>query len=122
MSLPKEANVSYTIGEMSKKTGLSIHTLRYYEKEGIVPPPCRDDSGIRLYNNKDVEAVKFVRCLRAMGMSIADIKRLAQKSTSIKKRLEMLEQQKEKVKLQLAQLTEYQTMIDRKITIYNEML
>jgi DNA-binding transcriptional MerR regulator len=117
----EELAVSYTIGQVSDLTGLSIHTLRYYEKEGILPSVTRNESGMRIYVAKDMEALEFIACLRAIGMTISDIKHFVQESTTIDQRLIILEKQKENVIAQVNQLISYQTMINRKIDIYMEM-
>nr|WP_275983403.1 MerR family transcriptional regulator [Paenibacillus hamazuiensis] len=113
--------VYYTIGQVADLTGLSIHTLRYYEKEGIMPAVTRNESGIRMYSSKDIEALEFIGCLRATGMSISDIKHFVQGSTSIDQRLVMLQKQKDNVTAQIDRLLSFQAMIDRKIDIYSSM-
>lgn len=67
--------MGYSIGEMSERTGLSAHTLRYYEKEGLLFDVGRKPSGLREYTDKDLEMVEVVRCLKGAGMGIAEIKR-----------------------------------------------
>ncbi|AFC29557.1 hypothetical protein PM3016_2677 [Paenibacillus mucilaginosus 3016] len=113
--------MSYTIGQVAERTGLSIHTLRYYEKEGILPSVMRSESGMRSYVDKDLEALEFISCLRALGMSISDIKHFVQESTSIDLRLGILERQNENVTSQINQLFAYQAMIHRKIDLYRNM-
>ncbi|MBU8788165.1 MULTISPECIES: MerR family transcriptional regulator [Bacillus] len=113
--------MSYTIGQVSEQTGLSIHALRYYEKEGIMPAVNRNENGIRLYESKDIEALEFITCLRATGMKISDIKEFVKDTTTIDERIGMLEKQQENVKAQIDQLVAYQAMIYRKIDIYNKM-
>ncbi|MCZ8521379.1 MULTISPECIES: MerR family transcriptional regulator [Paenibacillus] len=113
--------MSYTIGQVAELTGLSIHTLRYYEKEGILPSVMRSSSGMRSYVEKDLEALEFIGCLRAIGMTIADIKHFVQESTTIDQRLLVLEKQKETVNAQINQLVSYQSMIHRKIALYMNM-
>ncbi|UUZ82904.1 MerR family transcriptional regulator [Paenibacillus sp. P26] len=109
-----------TIGEAAERTGVSIYTLRYYEKEGILPAVTRNESGIRMYETKDIEAVELIGCLRAIGMTISDIKQFVQEHT-VEQRLAVLERQKEIVQSQMDQLAKYQAMIDRKITLYRSM-
>ncbi len=65
--------MSYNIGEISKQFNLSIHTLRYYEKEGILNIN-RSKSGIRKYEQSDIAAIKIIECLKTSGMSLKDIK------------------------------------------------
>ncbi|KEQ23173.1 MerR family transcriptional regulator [Paenibacillus tyrfis] len=113
--------MSYTIGQVSEQTGLSIHTLRYYEKEGIMPLVNRNESGIRLYERKDIEMLEFICCLRETGMSISDIKEFVQGNKTIDQRIFLLEKQGENVKSQIDRLMSYQAMIDRKIDLYKAM-
>ncbi|WP_237712751.1 MerR family transcriptional regulator [Paenibacillus elgii] len=113
--------MSYTIGQVSEQTGLSIHTLRYYEKEGIMPIVNRNESGIRLYERKDIEMLEFICCLRATGMSISDIKDFVQGNKTIDQRICLLEKQGENVKSQIDRLMSYQAMIHRKIDLYKAM-
>ena len=63
----------YTIGQVSKKFGLPISTLRYYDKEGLFPNMQRI-SGIRKFDEKEIEALRIIECLKKSGMEIKDIK------------------------------------------------
>lgn len=67
--------MSYSnIGEVSKVTKLSIDTLRYYEKEELIDIE-RGTNKIRKYSNDDIESIKFIKCLKSMGMEIKEIKK-----------------------------------------------
>lgn len=118
--------MSYSIGQVSDQTGLSIYTLRYYEKEGIIPYVNRNDSGIRMYETEDVELLKFVCCLRTTGMAVSDIKEfvrlIIEGNETIDQRIVMLEKQNEHLKSQVDQLVSYQDMINQKISFYSDML
>jgi DNA-binding transcriptional MerR regulator len=59
-----------TITETAKKYGLTIDTLRYYERIGLIPPVTRNKNGIRVYGEGDCNAVDFVKCMRAAGMPV----------------------------------------------------
>ncbi|PLR80724.1 MerR family transcriptional regulator [Bacillus sp. V33-4] len=115
--------MSYTIGQVAEETGLSIHTLRFYEKEGILPPVKRNESSRRVYDSADIEWLKFACCLRDTGMTIAEMKRFAQLTIqgdeTIKERIKLLLEQKERINSQIDQLTNYQSMIDYKIKFYS---
>ena len=63
----------YSIQEISKKTGLSAHTLRYYEKEGLISGVERSPGGIRQYDEEDLEAIWLICCLKNTGMSLREI-------------------------------------------------
>jgi len=63
----------YKIGEVTKQTGLSADTLRYYEKFGLIPNISRNESGIRLFNDKDISRLKFIQRAQKMDFSLAEI-------------------------------------------------
>lgn len=64
------------IGELAKKAGVSIDTVRYYEREGVLPIPRRRDSGYRRYDAEDLTRLQFVRRAKALGFSLHDIAEL----------------------------------------------
>lgn len=64
------------ISELSKKTGLSTHTLRFYEKHGLINASHRSDTGYRFYDEADVRRAEFVRTARNIGFSLDDIAQL----------------------------------------------
>jgi DNA-binding transcriptional MerR regulator len=116
--------MTYTIGQVAEETGLSIHTLRYYEKEGILPVVKRNESGMRVYEKADIEWLKFACCLRETGMTIAEMKDFArltlQGDETIDERMNRLHKQKARVKAQVDQLVSYMSMIDHKLEFYSE--
>lgn len=67
--------MGYTIKEVSEKFGVTPYTLRYYEKEGLIPSVHRGDNGHRLYTDTDLEWIQIVCCMRSTGMSIEYIKK-----------------------------------------------
>ena len=79
------------IGEAAKASGVNAKLIRHYESIGIIPKAVRSDSGYRVYSESDVHILAFVRRARALGFSMADIKRLlglwrnrARKSSEVK--------------------------------------
>ena len=64
------------IGELSKVSGASIQTIRYYEREGLVSAPERTEGNFRFYNSKSIKELEFVKHCRSLDISLADIKRL----------------------------------------------
>lgn len=62
------------IGLISKETGLGIHAIRYYEKQGLIKKPIKDTSGHRQYSAQDVELLNWVSCMKNSGMSLTKIK------------------------------------------------
>jgi DNA-binding transcriptional MerR regulator len=87
------------------KTGLSIHTLRYYEQAGLLTPVERAPNGHREYTDDDVYRILFVTRLHASGMPIADIRRY----------VELAQQGDETILERLELLEEHRVSIDRKI-------
>ena len=66
--------VSYSIGDMSRETGLSVSTLRYYEKLGLLAPVPRSAGNIRQYGEADLERLRMLECLKNTGMALKDIR------------------------------------------------
>jgi DNA-binding transcriptional MerR regulator len=62
------------IGELARATGLNTRTIRFYEQEGLLPDPCRTPSGYRMYGEKDVERLEFVRKAKRLGLSLEEIR------------------------------------------------
>jgi len=61
------------ISQLAKKSGLSAHTLRYYEKHGLISASVRNEAGYRLYSEADIRRVEFVKTARSVGFSLGDI-------------------------------------------------
>ena len=66
----------YAIGEASRQSGVPIETIRYYEREGIVPKPERASNGRRVYSDQEIGRLRFIRRCRDLGFQIADAKTL----------------------------------------------
>ncbi len=100
----------YTIGEMAKKLNMAPSTLRYYDKEGLLPFVERSSSGIRMFSDKDLEWLSFIECLKKTGMSIKDIKTFIEwcmeGDSTIEQRLALIKRQQEAILLQMAQMKE----------------
>ncbi|MDA1371010.1 MAG: helix-turn-helix domain-containing protein [Proteobacteria bacterium] len=67
---------SISIGILSAKTGVHIETIRYYEREHILPEPVRTESGRRIYNNEDIRRLNFIHKCRNLGFSLKEISSL----------------------------------------------
>lgn len=100
----------YTVGEMAKRLGVAPSTLRYYDKEGLLPFLERSGGGMRMFKEADFEWLKIIDCLKKTGMQLVDIKRYIemamQGDETIDERLELIVKQKEAVKRQLDELNE----------------
>jgi hypothetical protein len=71
----ENVHMTYTVGQMAKMLGLAGSTLRYYDKEGLLPFVERSSGGIRMFREKDYEWLQIIECLKKAGMSIKDIKK-----------------------------------------------
>jgi MerR family copper efflux transcriptional regulator len=65
-----------TIGAVARGAGVGVDTIRYYEREGLLPPPRRRGSGYRDYDHEAVERLKFIRRAKALGFALEDIREL----------------------------------------------
>lgn len=114
-----------TIGELTKRTGIGEHTLRFYEKKGLIRVP-RDGQGRRFYTEKDIEWVRFIKRLKDTGMLLKDIKIYAdlryEGDHTAARRLEILRKHREYVEEQRRKWDEYLENLDAKIDIYEEMI
>ncbi len=66
--------IGYTIKRVSELTGLSVPTLRYYDKEGLLPDLQRKESGYRIFSEQDLEAIELIECFKQSGLTIKEIK------------------------------------------------
>lgn len=111
-----------TIGEVAEATGLSIHTLRYYERAGLLPSVHRNAGGHRRYTQRDVDVLFFLNRLRLTGMPIHRCRRYAeltrQGPETIADRRAMLEEHRREVCDQIAQLERNLGVLDYKIGLY----
>ena len=116
----------YSIQEVSNKTGLTAHTLRYYEKEGLISGVERSQGGFRQYTDEDLERLGLICCLKNTGMSIQEIARFVQLTHegdhTLEERVELLRAHREQV---LARMTEMQKHLDKvtwKLNFFTEKL
>ena len=114
----------YTIGEVSEMFNLPIPTLRYYDKEGLLNDLERDKSGIRKFNDKTLEALRIIECLKKSGMQIKDIKQFmhwcAMGDKTLNKRKEMFETQKANIEKQMKDLQKVLDMVKYKCWYYSK--
>lgn len=112
----------YTIGKVAKKLNISAHTLRYYDKEGLLPFVERNHNGIRIFKDSDFEWLTTIECLKKTGMSIKDIKHFIDLcmagDATIEQRLQLMQQQRQTVLLQIEQMQEILHKLDYKCWYY----
>ncbi len=112
----------YTVGEMAKKIGLAPSTLRYYDKEGLLPFVERSSSAIRMFKDADFEWLQVIECLKKTGMQLCNIKRFVemamQGDETIDERLFLIKKQQQAVKEQIDALNETLKTLEFKTWYY----
>lgn len=114
-----------TIAQASERSGLSAHTLRYYERIGLIHPVGRGTNGHRRYGRDDMEWLALLTKLRTTGMPIRQMVEYAElvragPQTAARRR-SMLEAHRAAIRVQMAELEETAGVLDRKIATYQEM-
>ncbi len=113
------------IGELAHQSGLSIDTLRYYEKIGLIPDTPRDNGGRRVYHPQIKDWIEFLQKLRTTGMGVKDMARYAALReigpSTARERREMLAKQRQIVVKKIAELSSCKDLLDYKVNLYKEM-
>lgn len=115
----------YTVGEMAKILGVPPSTLRYYDKEGLLPFVERSSGGIRMFTEKDHEWLKVIKCLKQSGLSIKDIRTFIDMAMqgdeeSLKKRLALFQARRDAVKKQMDDMQETLKLLEFKCWYYEQ--
>lgn len=117
-----EGQDRYTISEVAASTGLSAHTLRWYERIGLMPHVDRSHTGQRRFTNADLDWLAFVGKLRLTGMPVADMVRYAELvregEHTFEARKELLEATRRDVRTRIAELQDTLAVLDYKIDLY----
>jgi DNA-binding transcriptional MerR regulator len=106
-----------TIAEATEVSGLTAHTLRYYERAGLLEPR-RASNGHRRFTDDDLQRVHFVQKLRATGMPIRDVRRYF--AAEPEQRLQILQEHRRRVVSDIEELTGALELIDYKIDLYRK--
>ena len=116
----------YSIQDVSDRTGLSPHTLRYYEKEGLLSPVSRTPGGFRQYTDEDLEALGLICCLKNTGMSLQEITRFVrltrQGDETLRERVELLREHRESVIQRMNEMQKYLDKVTWKLNFFSEKL
>lgn len=117
--------MEYSIGEFSRKTGIGIHTLRYYEHEGLLLP-ARTAANRRQYSERDVTWASFILRLKETGMPIREIRRYAalraEGDDTLSARMEMLTEHRANLAAEVEKLHAHMEALDAKIAFYCEAI
>ena len=114
--------MAYTVGEMARRLQVPASTLRYYDKEGLLPFVERSSGGIRMFRESDFEWLRVIGCMKTAGMSIRDIRQYIelalQGDDTIDTRLQMFRRQREALQAQLEELQHTLETVDYKCWFY----
>ena len=112
----------YTIKDMSKLTGLPASTLRYYDKQGLLPNLRRDQNNVRIFTEQDYHHLRLIECLKRSGLSIKDIKNFidlaGQGDTALAERRDIFTRRREILRRELSDLQEVLGVIEYKCWYY----
>lgn len=115
----------YTIGQVSEMCNLPISTLRYYDKEGLFPNIKRT-SGIRIFSENEIEALRVIECLKKSGVEIKDIKQFmkwcSQGSSTYHLRRDFFKNQKENIEKKIKKLEKVLDMVKFKCWYYEQAI
>ena len=116
----------YTIQQVSEMTGIPSTTLRYYDKEGLLPFLERKPSGYRAFSDIDLAMLQVLQCLKETGMSIEEMKKFSQwvqqGDVTLKERYEMFVNRKAAVEQQIAELQKSLEIINHKCEYYKSAM
>ena len=122
MSRASGGNFMYTIKEAAAKTNLPASTIRYYDKQGLLPFVQWSESGYRIFSENDIGLLNMIECLKKTEMPIKEIKQftlwLQQGDASLEERYQMFLDRKKAVQQQIAQLQQTLEVIDYKCWYY----
>lgn len=117
-----EKSKGFSIGEVVKQTGLSAHTLRYYEKEGLLPFVTKNSSGLRVYSTTDLQWLSMIECLKDSGLQIKEIRQyiewFRQGNSTLQQRLELFTNRRKALEAEMARLQVVMNKITFKETLY----
>ena len=116
----------YSIQDVSRKTGLSTHTLRYYEKEGLISGVEQSQGGFRQYTDEDLEKLGLICCLKNTGMSIQEIARFVQLTRegehTLEERVELLKEHRNRVLKRMEEMQKHLEKVTWKLNFFSEKL
>ena len=117
---------TYTIGQIAERAGLSTDTLRYYDKQGLLPFVARAENGYRVFTEEDFAWLDTIACLKGTGMELKDIRTFIhwcmQGESTMQNRLDLILARKREVESQIEELRGYLTKLEEKIAHYREVL
>lgn len=117
--------MSYTISQMAKRLGIPASTIRYYDKEGLLPFIERSPGGNRIFQEKDIEWLQLIQCMKKANMSLKDIRSYIQLAhegqDTLQMRKEIFTHQKEVLARQMKELEHTMDVVDYKCWYYEKV-
>ena len=114
--------MTYTIRQVAEKMGVTVPTLRYYDKEGLLPFVDKKPNGTRVFKDEDFQGLAIITCMKNSGMPIKDIKKFMdfcnEGDSTLQERLEIFLERKEAVQKQMERLNKVMETINHKIWYY----
>ncbi|MEO2203418.1 MerR family transcriptional regulator [Paenibacillus pabuli] len=118
--------MTYSISEVAKELNLTVYTLRYYDKEGLMPFVERTPGGVRKFKESDIDFLKIIQCLKLTGMPIKDIKDFiewcSEGDSTLQERYDMFIERKASVEAQMQELRKTMEVIEHKCAYYETAL
>lgn len=115
----------YTIGQVSEMFGLSVSTLRYYDKQGLFPGMERQ-SGIRFFSDNELERLRMIECLKKSGLELKDIKLYmdwcVEGAATLPQRKKLFEKQKATVEAEIEHMNKVLSMLKFKCWFYEQAI
>ena len=115
---------TFHIGRLAQLSGRSVHTIRWYESQGLIPRVDRDTGGRRVYQREHVDHLVFLERMRLTGMSVADMRRLTalglQGWRTLGERQALLNAHRTQIEGKIRELHDALALIDQKIAYYAE--
>lgn len=116
----------YTVSEIAKILNIAPSTIRYYDKEGLLPAVERSRGGIRIFTETDLSWLKMISCLKSTGMPIKDIRSYVESAekgdATLEERLHMFYRQRERLEAQMKELQMTLAVVDYKCWYYETAL
>ena len=117
---------TYTIGQAARRMNVSVDTLRYYDREGLLPFVERSENGYRVFREEDFAWLEMIACLKATGLELREIRVFIRWSmegeATLPKRLDLFLSRREEVLRQMQALERCLAKIDYKIGLYRQAL
>lgn len=118
--------MTYTISDVSKMMNLPVSTIRYYEKEGLLPFIQRKESGYRIFTDNDIKMLEIIECFKRTGMSIKEIRQfidwVKEGDESLEKRYQLFISRKKAVQQEMNDLQKQLDLIEHKLWYYKTAL